>query len=267
MTDIQLIASDMDGTLLNSEHELSPSFYPILRQLIDKNIRFVAASGRQYFSLLKKLERVKDDVIFIAENGSYVVFRNEEIHIQELAKETINELVEIGRKIPSTYIILCGKHTAYIERADPEFIEHLRIYFERYELVDDLRAIHNDQFLKFTLCDLAGAEHNSYPVLRPLQDSLQVKVSGPIWLDISHKAANKGVALEVLQNKFGIRHEQTMVFGDYFNDLEMLQKAHFSYAMENAHPDVKKCARFLTGSNDNEGVVNVLKELINQLNN
>jgi len=71
--------------------------------------------------------------------------------------------------------------------------------------------------------------------------------------------------MEVLQEKFGVSFEQTMAFGDYLNDLELLQKAHYSYAMANAHPEVKKVARFIAKSNDENGVVEVLSELVNSV--
>ena len=204
---------------------------------------------------------MKDEVIFAAENGSYVVFRGEEIHIQAIDPEITHELILIARKIKNTYPIICGKKKAYVENDDEEFINHLKLYFERYEVVEDLLEIKDDQFLKFTLCDLAGSEVNSYPHYKKYEEDLQVKVSGPIWLDISHKKANKGRALEVLQEKFQITAEQTMVFGDYLNDLEMLEKAHYSYAMANAHPDIKKIARFIAKSNDENGVVEILSEI------
>jgi Cof subfamily protein (haloacid dehalogenase superfamily) len=260
-SDIRLVATDMDGTLLNSKHEIHESFFPVFRKLKEHGIIFVAASGRQYFNLAKALERVKDEVIFAAENGSYVVFQDQEIHIQAIDHETVKELVLIARKIPNTYPIICGKKKAYVESDEPEFINHLKLYFERYEIVKDVTKIEDDQFLKFTLCDLAGSEVNSYPHYKLYEESLQVKVSGPIWLDISHKNANKGKAMEVLQKKFNVSFEQTMVFGDYLNDLEMLGKAHYSYAMANAHPDIKKIARFIAKSNDENGVVEVLSEL------
>ena len=263
-SEIKLIATDMDGTLLNSHHELNDSFLPVFRKLKALGIIFVAASGRQYFNLEKKLAAVKDEVIFAAENGSFVVFQDQEIHVQAIAPEIVGELIVKARGIKGTYPIICGKKKAYVESAEPEFIDHLKLYFERYEIVDDLLKITDDQFLKFTLCDLAGSEGNSYPHYKYLEDSLQVKVSGPIWLDISHKSANKGVAMEVLQKKFDVTPEQTMVFGDYFNDVEMLQKAYFSYAMENAHPEIKKIARFIAKSNDENGVVEVLSELLEQ---
>jgi Cof subfamily protein (haloacid dehalogenase superfamily) len=260
-SEIRLVATDMDGTLLNSKHEVHESFYPVFRKLKDHGIVFVAASGRQYFNLAKTLDKVKDEVIFAAENGSYVVYRDEEIHIQAIAPEIVRELIQISRGIPNTFPIICGKKKAYVESDNQEFIDHLKLYFERYEIVEDLLKIEDDQFLKFTVCDLAGSEVNSYPYFKTYEESLQVKVSGPIWLDISHKKANKGRAMEVLQEKFGITPEQTMVFGDYLNDLEMLQKAHYSYAMANAHPDIKKTARFIAKSNDENGVVEILSEI------
>ncbi|MCF0070291.1 HAD family hydrolase [Dyadobacter sp. CY261] len=257
-SDIRLVATDMDGTLLNSKHEIHESFFPVFRKLKEHGIIFVAASGRQYFNLAKTLDAVKDEVIFAAENGSYVVFKDEEIHIQAIDPEITRELIVIAREIKNTYPIICGKKKAYVENNDEEFINHLKLYFERYEVVEDLLEITDDQFLKFTLCDLAGSEANSYPHYKKYEEALQVKVSGPIWLDISHKKANKGRAMEVLQEKFNITAEQTMVFGDYLNDFEMLQKAHYSYAMANAHPDIKKIARFIAKSNDENGVVEVL---------
>lgn len=260
-SDIRLVATDMDGTLLNSKHEIDESFFPVFRNLIDHGIIFVAASGRQYYNLAKTLEKVKDEVIFAAENGSYVVFRDEEIHIQAIDHDIVRDLIKIARDIPNTYPVICGKKKAYVESDEPEFINHLKLYFERYEVVEDLTKVEDDQFLKFTLCDLAGSEANSYPHYKHLHDTLQVKVSGPIWLDISHKQANKGKAMEVLQEKFGVTFEQTMIFGDYLNDLEMLEKGHYSYAMANAHPDIKKTARFIAKSNDENGVVEVLSEI------
>lgn len=259
--EIRLVATDMDGTLLNSKHELSPDFYPVFQTLKENNIVFVAASGRQYYNLEKTLEAVKDDVVFAAENGSYVMFRGEELHIQAIDHETVRRLVRIARDIPNSYPVICGKKKAYVENPEPELIDHLKLYFERYEVVPDLTAVEDDEFLKFTVCDLAGSEANSFQHYRSFQDDFQVKISGPIWLDISHKDANKGRAMEVIQQKFGVTADQTMAFGDYLNDAEMLQKAHYSYAMANAHPDIKKIARYQAGSNDENGVVQVLLQL------
>ena len=79
---------------------------------------------------------------------------------------------------------------------------------------------------------------------------------------MSSPNANKGYALKLIQEKYNIAPAETMVFGDYNNDLEMLALAHYSFAMENAHPYVKKVANYSTASNDAFGVEKVLEKLL-----
>ncbi len=81
-----------------------------------------------------------------------------------------------------------------------------------------------------------------------------VKISGQHWVDISHPNAHKGYALQKIQHQLGIGPEETLVFGDYNNDLEMMALSDFSFSMANAHPNVLKAARYQTDSNDQFGV-------------
>lgn len=259
---VKLVATDMDGTLLNSEKQLPVNFYQVFSRLKAKGTLFAAASGRQFFNLQHEFETVKNDVVFIAENGSYVVYKEEDILVQALDKDRVCELITIARGIPDSYIILCGKKQAYVENTSPVFMENLNMYYLRKQVVNDLTLVENDQFLKIAICDLAGAEQNSYRYFKALENDLQVKVSGQIWLDLFHKDANKGRAVQVIQQRFGIDFTETMVFGDYLNDLEMMKEGYFSYAMENAHPAIKEASRFLTASNDEDGVMKVLNRLV-----
>jgi Cof subfamily protein (haloacid dehalogenase superfamily) len=259
---VRLIASDMDGTLLNSKHELSPDFFPIFNRMRSRDILFSAASGRQYQNLFKCFPGIQDEIVFIAENGSYVMYQGKELHLQQMDKDLTRDILQRAKKLPNVLTILCGKKGAYVDNDSPAFIERLSMYYEKYTIVDNLINVDDDQFLKIAICDLSGAEQNSYPHFSEYQDDLQIKVSGNVWLDLSHKLAHKGMALDVVQKKFGISREHTMVFGDYLNDVEMMGEAHFSFAMENAHPDVKKAARFMTLSNDNSGVLNVLEQVV-----
>ena len=266
LSKIKLVAADMDGTLLNARHELSPDFFPILNQMRSKGLLFAAASGRQYHNLYNRFATVKEDVIFIAENGSYVVYKGEELLVQAMDKEIAREQIVAARKIPDVYTILCGKKSAYLESDAPEFIKNVKMYYDEYVVVDDLMKIDDDQFLKIAICDMAGSEQNSYTHFNQLQYRLQVKISGHIWLDLSHKLANKGRAIKMLQDKYKISSSETMAFGDYLNDLEMMQEADFSYAMENAHEDIKKAARYIAMSNDESGVTIVLQQMLNEMN-
>lgn len=260
--DVRLIATDMDGTLLNSAKELPENFLPVFRQLSEQGILFAAASGRQFYNIRNQFTTIQNEVIFIAENGSYVVYRDQELLVQAIDRDTVNRLVAIARNIPNAFIILCGKKQAYIENHNVEFIRHVHMYYDRCSQVSNLLEVKDDAFLKIAICDLAGSEGNSYLHFKHLQEELEVKVSGSIWLDLSHKLANKGRAINVVQKHFGIEVNQTMVFGDYLNDLEMMKEGYFSYAMDNAHPDIKAAARFNTGSNDDNGVMQILESLV-----
>lgn len=258
---IKFIATDMDGTLLNRNNEIHDEFFDVFEKLEQNNIIFAAASGRQYYNLAKRFESIKDRMMFIAENGTFVVYKDEELFINALDKCVARELIQIGRTIDNSYVILCGKKAAYVESDNEEFIKEVSKYYERYEIVEDVNQI-DDDILKVTICDFSGSENNSNKYFNDYRENLQVTISGEIWLDITAKGANKGVAIKVLQEKLGINFEETMVFGDYLNDLEMMGAAYHSYAMENAHDDLKKVARFRAKSNDENGVVEAIKNNI-----
>lgn len=259
---IKLIATDMDGTLLNSKNEIQDGFYEVFNELEKRGIIFAAASGRQYYNLLKRFEGVEDKMMFIAENGTFVVYKGKELIVNALDLSLARELIKVGRNIKDSYVILCGKKAAYIESNDKRLIEQTEKYYERYEIVSDLTKIEDD-ILKVTICDFVGSENNSNKYYDDYRDKAQVAVSGEIWLDITAKGINKGVAIEEIQELLNIKHEETMVFGDYLNDLEMMSSAYHSYAMDNAHDELKKVARFKTKSNDESGVVHAIKEILN----
>ena len=98
--------------------------------------------------------------------------------------------------------------------------------------------------------------------LEEFENNFAMKISGKNWLDLSNLNANKGVAVSIIQEYLKVSPLETVVFGDYLNDVEMLGRAYFSYAMKNAHSKVKAMARFETTSNDNLGVEKVIAEII-----
>ena len=258
---IKLIATDMDGTLLDEKGEINPEFYEVYEELLKKDIIFAAASGRQYFNLEKRFERIKENMLFIAENGTFVVYKGKEFLVNSLDKDLAFNLVDIGRKIDNAYVILCGKKSAYIESSDERLIEETEKYYERYEVVQDITKV-DDEILKVTICDFSGSEENSYKYFKDFYKSTQVTVSGQIWLDITANNVNKGVSMKKIQKALNIGYEETMVFGDYLNDLELMKSGYYSYAMENAHEDLKKVSRFIAKKNTENGVVQAIKEVV-----
>jgi len=251
----------MDGTLLNSNHEVSNRFFELFEELKSRSIIFVAASGRQYNSIVDKLYSIKEDIVFVAENGGYVLHKDKELLATMLPKNKRSIVLEVLGQLEKIHPVLCGKQKAYLTGDSNEFADLLKQYYSAFEIVDDLTAV-DTEILKIAVYHFESSERFIYPAVKHLEGDLKVKVSGANWVDISSPNANKGFALQRLQKMYDITPAETMVFGDYNNDLEMLALADFSFAMENAHPNVKKIANYFTESNDNLGVERVLEKLL-----
>lgn len=251
----------MDGTLLNSDHEVSERFLEIFRKLKQRDILFVAASGRQYQSIVDKLASIKNDITIIAENGGVAMQNETELVSTPFPQQAKNKVLDILSNVENIHPVLCGKHGAYILDNSPEFEEKLQEYYSKYTVLKDLKAFEGE-IVKIAIYHFESSEKYIYPAVKHLENDLQVKISGQNWVDISSPNANKGYALQKVQELHGITPEETIVFGDYNNDLEMLALADFSFAMENAHPNVKKVAKYSTSSNDDFGVEQVLEQLL-----
>ena len=259
---VRLVVSDMDGTLLNEKGEISSRFFNQFEELKKRNIHFVAASGRQYQSILEKLGPIKDDISIIAENGSLMKYQNKEHILFKLSKDEVDNAISILRNIEGCFIVLCGRKSAYIETHNQDFISKFSQYYKEYVIVDDLTKVVDDDFLKIAVYHFQSSEVFVLPFLKNLSEELKIVVSGQNWLDISHPHVDKSYALKLVQEGMRISKKETMVFGDYNNDLNMLKLGDFSFAMKNAHQDVKKIAQFETKSNDEDGVGEILEQLL-----
>ncbi|MGY4645162.1 Cof-type HAD-IIB family hydrolase [Cellulomonas sp. URHB0016] len=258
--DVRLIALDLDGSLLDDAKRIDDGFWPLLDELDRRGVLVCPASGRQYATLRREFAR--DDLVYIAENGAYVVRHGQEVSSDPLALTTARSIAEVVRgSAGDVGTVLCGKRSAYVERTDDRFLAQVRPYYALLEIVDDLTAV-DDDVLKVAVYDFGPAEEGAGPLLAPFGEDDRVLVSGQHWVDVMSRTVDKGTALRSVQSALGITPEQTMAFGDYFNDLGMLAAAHWSFAMDNAHPDVRAAARFVAPSNNANGVVRTIRSVL-----
>lgn len=260
--DIRLIAADLDGTLLDAAKELDDDFWPMVHELTRRGILFVPASGRQYQSLALTFADIADEAAFIAENGTYVVLRGREVFSDGIPADAAREIIRADRRIPGSLPVLCGKRSAYIEDTRPDFFEEVQPYYASLEVVPDLTVVADDDFLKIALYDFVSAEDNTYPAIAGVAQGLKVTVSGAHWVDVTSATASKGEALAHLQQVLGITPDQTMAFGDYLNDCEMMAAATWSFAVANAHPRLLACASRVCPPNTENGVVRTVKSIL-----
>ncbi|MFF9622394.1 Cof-type HAD-IIB family hydrolase [Streptomyces griseosporeus] len=263
--DIRLVVTDMDGTLLDDAKKAPAGLAQALRLLRERGVLFCPASGRQYATLAREFEGVADGMVFIAENGTYVVRDGIELSSDPLAAGVAAGIAVAARQLAAggadVGAVVCGKRSAYIERADEPFLAEVRKYYLNHRVVDDVTAV-DDEIIKVALFAFGSAEHTVAPALAPFAATHQVVVSGEHWVDVMNRTANKGAAVRRLQRELGITPAQTMVFGDYLNDLEMLDTAEWSFAMANAHPEVVRRARHLAPSNNDNGVLRTLARVL-----
>jgi len=258
--DIKLVVTDLDGTLLNTKKEIPPEFWDVHRQLAGKGVLFGIASGRPLPGLVSAFSSIGHETLFIAGNGTIVQYKGEVIYQNALDLKSAARFVTTARAIDGAEVVFCGNDVAYVESSNQEFLGEVAKYYNKLKIVRDLTLI-EETILKVAILDFKGAETNSYLHFRQYEGEYNVVVSGPEWLDVTNITANKGFAIKIIQEKLGISNEETMVFGDYLNDLEMMQVAGHSYAMKNAHPDILEASRYVTDfDNDENGVVEIIRK-------
>ncbi len=266
MKNVKMVISDMDGTLLNSNHEVSNRFFEIFDQLKQQNILFVAASGRPYYSIVKKLQAIKEDITIVAENGGLIVQNDEILLSNSLSQKKLSQLFNLVNTIENTHPLFCTRHKAYIRRTSGGLIDLFSEYYSNYTIIDSVEEV-KGEVIKIALYNDTCSEANIYPFVKHLNTEFNVVVSGNHWVDISDIITNKGNAIAFLQKHHNINPSETMAFGDYNNDLEMLQRAKYSYAMANAHDGIKSVANYQTKSNDEFGVEHILEKLVTKSGN
>lgn len=257
----------MDGTLLNNNHEMPTKTFDIINQLHARGITFAVASGRGHHSLLKTYDQIKDDIVFITNNGAIIIDKGEIIFANFIDRELALTIMAAIEKLPNLSLMVKGLNMSYffgeeILATIPS--EILEDHFPKHKVISDFTEIPlDDEILQIAIYDPdCKPEKNAYAKLRNFEKDVALTVSGEHWLDIMAKGVNKGNALAKLKEMLDADSAQTMVFGDQMNDYEMMQQAYYSYAMDNAVKKIKEVANFVAPSNEDEGVIRIIENFL-----
>jgi len=264
---IKLICSDIDGTLLpDGTMECNPELFDVILRLKRHGIHFVAASGRQIVSIEKVFAPIRDQIFYIAENGTYLGCYGRELALKAMGPEEMEELVhDTHRLMPECEVMVSCPRMAYTDSKNPVFLKWmLEGYCYSMEYREDFSKI-SEPFMKVALYQDHMPEAYKKLARERWGGRFQVVTSGDMWIDIMRPDASKGTAVRELQESLFITPEETMAFGDQQNDIEMLRRASYSFAVANALPEAKAAARFLAESNQEDGVLKVLKSLLEKI--
>jgi Cof subfamily protein (haloacid dehalogenase superfamily) len=283
---MKLIATDLDGTLLNEKSEVSPENAKAIRKAQELGIEVVIATGRSYEAASKPLLAAGLSCPIICVNGAQIHLKNGElIRSIPLEKESCKK-IELACTSESSYFEIFTSAGGYSVNRDA-FIHILvnvmkshypdvetniikekvqqRFQDEKIQSVNDFDDIFNNndiaiyKFLAFSL------ENDALQRIREqLEDerNLTITSSGHLNLELNHRDANKGAALAFYSSRLGFDIEDVMALGDNLNDYSMLEAAGFSVAMENADPVIKELCDFTTKRHCEHGVAFAIEKVL-----
>ncbi len=260
MSKIRLVALDMDGTLLNSRKQPPADFAQWVST--HPGITAVLASGRQYETLRRQFPDVWDKMGYIADNGSFVFYKGQMIFSNEMDHDGVRQCLQAFEAIGGCHVVLCGKESAFMRPDRDDAFSNISMYYKSLKVTPDPENEIEDGCIgKIAILVDDHRAEEVYGQLPPLHPDFKVMLSGTEWLDVSNATVGKGSGVEALQKALGITKDESMAFGDYLNDCELLAAVTESYAMGNAHPELKAQAKHIADTNDNDGVMKILRQL------
>lgn len=260
---IKLIASDVDGTLVqDGSADLNPELLETVLKLREKGIQFVVASGRPWASVENAFEPIKKKIFYVANNGAYVGCCGRSLYVYSIERELVHRVIKMVRRYPDLEVLYAGADGDYLESDNEELYRWLtESYKFNVTRVDDLLEL-KEPCIKVSIYKPEGIEEATREIYEEFKDELKIACAGDMWLDCMANGVNKGMAIRTIQESLNIKPEETMAFGDQLNDIEMLECAYYSFAVANAREEVRKAARFQADSNERDGVLKILKQLL-----
>ena len=263
---IKVIATDMDGTFLNSQNDYDRTrFSALFEKMTEMNIRFISISGNQYYQIKSFFPEVAEQMTLVGENGAYIVENGRFIKSHRLSSAVVRTVLDYLKENKlDNDLVLCGEQSAYIlQTAAQEVKDYFSLYYHRLTAVKTFDRLPDDYFMKFSF---NAPEDQTYAIIDALNTRLGGTVSavssGHGNIDVIAEGINKGTALTYLLNRWGLTADQLAVFGDGGNDIEMLKLAKYSYAMANGSKEAKAAASDLAPSNDDSGVLATAEKLL-----
>jgi len=273
---IKMVVSDLDGTLLNDSHQLNPETIATIIKLQQQGIKFVIASGRNYYSLtnmIKKLEIAKYQGFVIGSNGQQLYdFANQKMYTgAKMTSDGAYRLRQICYHLGLNTIIMYDHQTYYTTNFFIRiFLKFKFILNQINKNVDDV-GFQNYQSLNVKtkipgdcnkICLLTKNTKKLQKLNSQIGPDYDLLTLDQHWHEIMVKGVNKGVMLNKIQKLTGFKDDEIMVFGDGENDLEMLSLVKYSYAMSNAVKKAKEAANYQALSNSENGVVKIIEQEI-----
>ncbi len=271
---IRLVAFDLDGTLLKSDHTISKLSLLAIQKLREKGIKIAIASGR-IFTMLETYSHALGGADFvISVNGGAIDDLNKGVSVerQYLPTEDAKHVIEycldqhldccLLTRGPSYFVkdsLRVQRFEMYNAIAETSGLKKIEIkYYD--QMIDDVHHIE-----KILVQEMNATKTHKMMKFVDQQTALTYTTSDKNLLDVSAKGISKGDALLKIASYMGISQDQICAFGDYDNDISMFEVAGIAIAMGNASKRALEAAHYVTESNDDEGIAIAIKEIFSEV--
>ena len=283
---IKLIASDMDGTFLNTKHKISEENLKAVKKAEAMGVEFTIVTGRAFPSIDNYAREAKLNCEFVLMNGAE--YRDKDGNVIESISIDKNNLKEIHKIMSRNGLLLdifSNKGRLILDKKifDEQILEKAKWFNKNdsiedaQKFIDEMMKRDNVQFLESIDEVIENDEIEVYKIITFNLDlelivetkkelskieGLSVVSTFSNDIEISHLEAQKGKILSKVIEKKGYSKEEVIVIGDSFNDYSMFEEFENSYAMGNAVDEIKKIARYVTDTNDNNGVAKAIYQAL-----
>ena len=260
---IRLIATDLDGTLLDPAGRMPEGIFGTIEKLYERGILFCAASGRQLAGLRALFRPVADKIAYIAENGAIVARGDTILHTEPLPKEEALRVLAAVRGVKDAHPLLCTIDKAYYDEISQPFVHFVQLSYISNGQRDLREAASSEPVCKIAVYDEKGPENNCMRYLPARLEGLRLTLSGGNWMDVSVPQANKGTAMRYLLDKLSLSQDECAAFGDHMNDYELLLACGHPCLPANAYPRLKELLKkaVVVPSNAENGVLQALNAI------
>ncbi len=259
----RIVFSDIDGTFLNSRHEVMPETEQAVKRLLQRQIPFVLVSARMPEAITPITGKIGIKIPMISYSGALVLTREgETLYSHTMPQEpAVRILEEIGQRWPGSVVNYYAGHQWFVRDPQDPAVQREERITGAVSAQADFRELMDRGILPHKLLCMSEPSVNEemeHELSRAFPE-LNVVRSSDILLEIMDKGITKSRGIAVLLGHFGLTAQQALAFGDNYNDVDKLQYAGTGVAMGNAPEEIKAIADAVTDTNDHEGIAKYLE--------
>lgn len=262
---VKLIASDMDGTLLDENGQVPPETFDLILALRERGVRFVASSGRRYDRLCDFFSPVKDRMDFVASNGAQVFADGVQIDREVYSHLAIRWLAKTVAMFPNMHLALFDRTKSYLLDDEDKFVREVDKDLPNVERIYELPSPQVSIIKASIFCDDGNVMDNAYVLQRELGGLFTFAPSGSSYIDAMQPGISKASGIAQVMEYHGIDASEVMAFGDAMNDYEIIRFVGTGCAMANGRPALRAVADRVIGSNIEHAVQSEMRRVLESL--